>query len=121
MSARMSAARASAGLLGGDVIGRAHHRAHLRELMQGRRLDAAAARSRLRELLRCDFRGKPGQAEVEDLDLARIRDHQVVRLDVAVDHALLVGVLQAQGRLADVVARLLHRQRPAPGGPARRG
>ncbi len=37
---------------------------------------------------------------------ARSGDQQVGRLDVAVDHAALVGVLQAQGRLADVVAGL---------------
>ena len=41
------------------------------------------------------------------------RQQQVVRLDVAVDQAALVGVLQAQRRLADVVARLLDRQRPS--------
>ena len=37
---------------------------------------------------------------------------QVGRLDVAVDHALLVGVLQPERRLADVVAGL---GRPAAG------
>ena len=50
----------------------------------------------------CGFHGEAGQAEVEDLHLALGREHQVVRLDVAVDHALLVGVLQAQCRLPHV-------------------
>ncbi len=36
-----------------------------------------------------------------------------MRLDVPVDHAPLVGVLQAQGRLPGVGARLGHRQRAA--------
>ena len=40
-------------------------------------------------------------------------EHQVAGLDVAVDHAVLVGVLQAQGRLVDEVAGVGHRQRPA--------
>ena len=39
------------------------------------------------------------------------RQHQVVRLDVAVDHPLLVGVLQAQRRLVDELAGVGHRQR----------
>ena len=60
-----------------------------------------------------DLAGEPGQAEVEDLDLAAGRPHQVLRLDVAVDHAVLEGVLQAQRRLAGVLARLADRQRPA--------
>ena len=36
-----------------------------------------------------------GQAEVADDDLAGLRHHQVGRLDVAVDHAVLVHVVQA--------------------------
>ncbi len=53
-----------------------------------------------------------GQAEIEDLDLPLRRPHQVVRLHVAVDHAALVGVLQAERRLPDVLARFGERQRP---------
>ena len=60
-----------------------------------------------------DLAGEPGQAEVEDLDLAAGRPHQVLRLDVAVDHPVLEGVLEPQRRLADVLARLADRQRPA--------
>ena len=40
------------------------------------------------------------------------RQQQVVRLDVAMNHAALEGVLQAERRLPGVVARLVHRQRP---------
>jgi hypothetical protein len=51
-----------------------------------------------------------GQAEVEDFHLAHRRQHEVVGLDVAVDHAALEGMLEAQGRLADVVTGVRHRQ-----------
>ena len=44
-----------------------------------------------------------GQAHVENFDHARPVEHQVGRLDVAVDQPGLVGVLQSQGGLADVV------------------
>src|SRR5262249_37496803 len=60
--------------------------------------------------------GEAGQAEIADLDLPLAREHQVARLDVAVDQPLLVRVLQAEGRLGADGARRLHRQRPlAPG------
>ena len=39
------------------------------------------------------------------------QEQQIVRLDVAMDHAALEGVLQSQRRLADEVAGLVHRQR----------
>jgi hypothetical protein len=39
------------------------------------------------------------------------REDEVLRFNVAVDHLLLEGVLQAQGRLLDVVTGLDHRQR----------
>jgi hypothetical protein len=55
--------------------------------------------------------GEAGQAEVEDLDHARGRQHEVVRLDVAVHHAAGVRVLEPQGRLPGVVAGPRHRQR----------
>ncbi len=83
-------------LLGGDVVGGAQDHA----------LGGQPA-------LACDFAGEPGQAEVEDLDLAAGRPHQVLRLDVAVDHPVLEGVLEPQRRLAGVLARLADRQRPA--------
>ena len=43
------------------------------------------------------------------------RDHQVRRLDVAVDHVVLVDVLQPARRLANDLARLGNRQRPVLG------
>ena len=83
-------------LLGGDVVGRA----------QDHPLGGHPG-------VGADLAGEPGQAEVEDLDLAAGRPHQVLRLDVAVDHAVLEGVLEPQRRLAGVLARLADRQRPA--------
>ena len=57
-----------------------------------------------------------GQAEVEHLDhvaVALAGEHEVAGLDVAVDHPVLVGVLQAQRRLVHVIAGVRHGQRPA--------
>ena len=57
-----------------------------------------------------------GQAEVEHLDhgpVAVASEHQVARLDVAMDHAMVVGVLKPLRRLVHVVAGMGHRQRPA--------
>jgi hypothetical protein len=52
------------------------------------------------------------QAHVQDLDhLSISRQEQVGGLDVPVDHASLVGVLQSQRRLPDVVAGFRQRQR----------
>jgi hypothetical protein len=48
------------------------------------------------------------RAKVENLYLAGRCQHQVLRLDVAMNHAALEGVLQARGCLADVIARLLY-------------
>ena len=51
--------------------------------------------------------GRLGEAEVEDLDRRLVPlagEHQVGRLDVAVDQPLLVGVLEPEGRLVDEVA-----------------
>ncbi len=56
-----------------------------------------------------------GQTEVENLDrrlLALSREHQVARLDVAMDEPLLVRVLEAQSRLIDEHASVGNRQRP---------
>ncbi len=44
-----------------------------------------------------------GQAEVDDLDLVAGADHQVGRLDVAMDDAVLVGVMQAGEQLGGEV------------------
>ena len=85
-------------LLRGDVVRRAHDRPFLRH---GAALVVVAG-----------WLIETGQAHVEDLDdLAVGRQQQVVRLDVAMDQAALVGVLQAQRRLPDELARLRHRQR----------
>ena len=70
-----------AGLLGGQVIGRAEHPVS-------------------QDLLAL-FLLKPGQAQVEDLDGAGAVHDQVAGLDVAVDQAGLVGVLQSESGLAD--------------------
>ena len=89
-----------ADLLRGDVVGRAEHLALVRQ----RRRRPGPSPAHL------------GQAEVEHLDHRPVPlagEHQVARLDVAVDHAVLVGVLQAQRRLVDEVAGMGHRQRPA--------
>ena len=59
--------------------------------------------------------GRLGQAEVEHLDRRLVPlagEHQVARLDVAVDEPFLVGVLEPEGRLVDEVAGVSHRQRP---------
>ena len=49
----------------------------------------------------------PGNAEVHDLDAAILQHHHIVGLDVPVDDAPAVGVLQALGDLHGKVQRLL--------------
>ena len=56
-----------------------------------------------------------GQPQVEDADRAVAVEQDVGRLDVAVDQAGLVGVLQPLGRLADVVGGAIDAQRPEAG------
>ena len=56
------------------------------------------------------FTERTGQAEVEDLDLARGRYLHVGRFQVAMDDALLVGLFETAGDLARDVARFLDRQ-----------
>jgi hypothetical protein len=80
------------GLLGGDVVGRAQHRAG-----HGLERDAGVL-----EVLR--------ESEVEDLREAVLRDDDVGRLDVAVDDALVVGVLEALRGLRDDVDGLVDGQ-----------
>ena len=89
MSARMSTRVAVEGLLGGQVVGRAED---VLVVLLGEDVVLVVEEA--------------GQAHVEDLDDAVAVDEDVARLDVAVDQAgRLVGVLQAEGRLADVVGR----------------
>ena len=98
MSARMSARRGVEDLLGGDVVGGA----------EGLPCRGQAAVDLL-------LAGHLGQAEVEDLDRRLVPlagEHQVARLDVAVDEPFLVGVLEPEGRLVDEVAGVGDRQRP---------
>ena len=45
------------------------------------------------------------------------REQDVLRLDVAVDDAVLVGVVQRAGRLAGDPERVLHRELPLPAEP----
>ena len=94
----------AAHLLGRHVAHRAEHRARARQ------------RTRMGEQGRLGLNrgarlGQLGEAEVEDLDAAVARDEDVVRLQVAVDDALLVRGGQAPGDLAGVVDGLPMRQR----------
>ena len=75
-------------------------------------------RPRLREraprrgaFLRAGVGHELGQAEVEDLDPRR-GDHDVGALQVAMDDALLVGVLESRGDLETVTNGIGGRQRP---------
>ena len=52
------------------------------------------------------------EAKVGQLDVAQRRDEQVVRLQVAVDDAVAVQVLDGQHRLAEVETRHVRRERP---------
>ena len=59
--------------------------------------------------------GHLGQAEVENLDRRLVSlagEHQVARLDVAVDEPFLMGVLEPERRLMDEIAGVGYRQRP---------
>src|SRR5438552_252015 len=89
-------------------------RAVLRRAATGSGVARAAGLADRRPGARVALAREAGQAEVQDLDLALGREHEVLRLDVAVDHAALVGVLKAQGCLAGVMAGVGHRQRAAP-------
>ena len=62
-----------------------------------------------------DRLGQLGQAEVEDLDVAVLRDHQVLGLQVPVDDAGGVGLGQALGGLDGDIEQPLGRQRLAGG------
>ena len=84
------------GLLRGDVIDRAQDDARARQVRSVR-----------------GFAGEACQAEIENFHPAVGCPHQVVWLEVSVDHALLEGVLKSERRLADVLAGMVHRQRAA--------
>ena len=54
----------------------------------------------IRQSLACES----GQAKVEDLDLSVRGEHQVLRLDVPMNHAALKRVLESFGGLLDGLA-----------------
>ncbi len=56
---------------------------------------------------------KAGQPHVEDLDAAVARHQDVARLDVAMHQARALGVVEADRRLANVMAGTQDAQRPA--------
>ena len=93
VGAAVDLVRLAAGLLGAHVGGRAQH----------------LALERHRDLARVAL----GQAEVHDVRAARRRRHDVRRLDVAMDHALLVGVVQGVGDGGDSSAASRGRRRRA--------
>ena len=112
MSARMSAFWSVGDLLRRDELGRAQHAAGAGQMLtavvrQGRQAEPQLGRALLADHL--------GQAEVEYLDQRPapvVGEHQVAGLDVAVDHPLLVRVLQPQRRLVDEIAGVADRNRP---------
>ena len=53
----------------------------------------------------------PRQAQVEDLDRAAGVEHQVRRLDIAMEDAPVVRGLQPAGRLREILDRPVDRQR----------
>ena len=77
--------RFSACLLGRDIVDRSDRLVGHRKRCAGRKL--------------CD-------TEVCDLDLAVFEKYYILGLDIAVDNALAVCVLECQKDLADIVARL---------------
>ena len=87
--------RFAGGLFGRHVAGRAHR--------------AAGARELRRRLAHLDLR----EPEVEDFHLSRRRQHQVRRLEIAVDDAGGVCGVERVGHLRDDAGDLGHRQRPA--------
>ena len=94
VAAGVDPVRLAAGLLGAHVGRRAQHLA-----VEGhRRLVGLAL----------------GQAEVHQVRPAVVVEHDVRRLDVAVDDAVVVGVVQGLGDLGDQLGRVAERDRPVP-------
>ena len=91
----------AAHLLGRHVAERAQHDARLRAGGGGRKVGRLGALFLVRQL---------GEAEVEDLDAAVLRDEEVLGLQVPVDDALLVRGRQAVGDLEGVVHGLARRE-----------
>ncbi len=92
----------SHGLLRRDVVGRAGH-------------GGAGSRRPVAVDIGASGGREAGQAEVENLDDAVRREHQVLRLDIAVDDVPLGGVLKAQRRLPHAITRLSNGQGAALG------
>ena len=92
------------GLVPRQVVRRAHHQAGRRDRFR-RRWRATRKRRQI------GLGGNAGQAEVEHFDLPFARDHQIVRLDVAVDHLRFECVLQPECRLANALASGSDRKR----------
>lgn len=86
-----------AGLLGGHVIDRPH--------------DDVRAGQPDRAAVVIGLRLHAGQAHVEHLYGSIVPHQQVVRLDIAMDHTIGMGISQPLGRLQQVVQRLLVRNR----------
>lgn len=59
----------------------------------------------------CQGVAAPGQAKIDDLQLALRRDDRIGRLEIAVDDAVLVRVRERVGGLQAVAHRQVHRQR----------
>ena len=108
---RLAAPTAEGGLAGKQLVERAAQavdvRAHVhhglfRNLLGGHVVDGAQGLPGCRQLFaRRMGQVRPRQPQVEDLHLAGGGQHQVRRLDVAMDQFVLVGALEPQRRLAD--------------------
>ncbi len=95
---------------GVDVAARHLFRAHVARGPD----DQADLGDRLDRLLAIGPDGRRlGQAEVDELHLARRRQHDVRRLEVAVNHTLGVGFLEAGDDLDGDGQRVVDRHRPA--------
>jgi hypothetical protein len=92
------------------VAGRAH-RLHLAGDLLGRHVGRRPQDGPFLRHPRVPAARAPGQAEVHDDRLAAPVDHDVGRLEVAVDHAPLVRLLQRQGQLAHQEGTLSRRRR----------
>ena len=91
------------GLLWRNEIGCAHHVASASQARIGR-IIAVMLSNRLG--------GQCRQPKIKDLHRAVIGQHQIVRFDVSMNHALLVGMLKPRSNLSSIVTRLSNIQRP---------